>query len=234
MSRHPILQSLRQWGIAAIRTGIEHSPWREQILFRLPASTEKRIALTFDDGPDPDCTPFILDQLAHYQWHATFFLVGQRAESHPALVDRILQEGHSLGNHTYSHVNPAKLSMSALQEEMQRTDEVIRAAAPKYTARWFRPPWGQMTRAQRMQALHTGRRIVFWSFSVHDYAASPEAILAAATRALSIGVVQFLRANKFNVLVSNTPGVMGMLAMAAAKYYSILMNQIQGSDEEVT
>ncbi|MFO0813041.1 MAG: polysaccharide deacetylase family protein [Gemmatales bacterium] len=180
MSRHPILQTMRQWGIAAVRSGIEHSPWRNRILFRLPASAEKRIALTFDDGPDLDCTPFLLDELAHYQWHATFFLVGQRAEAHPALVQRILREGHSIGNHTYSHVNPAKLSLSAFQEELQRTDDVFCAAIPEYTARWFRPPWGQLTRDQRIQALHAGRRIVYWSFTTHDYAVSPETILASA------------------------------------------------------
>lgn len=181
MPRHPLIQQLRRWGIAALRKGIELSPWRDQIVFRLPAALERRLALTFDDGPDPEFTPVILDLLAQYHWHATFFLVGKRAEAHPTLVQRLVSEGHAIGNHTYSHVNCATLSLDDVQNELQQADETINRAVPGTAVRWFRPPWGQLTRAQRRQVLRACRRIVLWSYTVHDHAADTATIVAAST-----------------------------------------------------
>jgi peptidoglycan/xylan/chitin deacetylase (PgdA/CDA1 family) len=177
MRRHPVIQQFRRWGITALRTGIELSPWREQILFRLPASCDRCIALTFDDGPDPDFTPTILDLLAQYQWHGTFFLVGKRAEAHPELVRRIVNEGHAVGNHTYSHVKCSTLSLDAMQSELKQTDTWIRQAAPEIEVRWFRPPWGELTRAQRSQVLGQNRRIVLWNFTVNDHAVDSATII---------------------------------------------------------
>src|SRR5688572_10324897 len=67
----------------------------------LPDPTKKQIAFTFDDGPDPETTPRVLDLLARHGAHATFFVVGRRAEQHPELVRRLVEEGHAIGSHSY-------------------------------------------------------------------------------------------------------------------------------------
>ena len=84
-----------------------------------------RIALTFDDGPDPATTPAILDVLRDYHVKGTFFVIGARAEQHPELIDRIVSEGHTLGNHTYYHRDLTKLTPELVSRELQDTQAVI-------------------------------------------------------------------------------------------------------------
>jgi len=179
MLRHPLIQAMRSLGIRSLRWGIEHSPWKNSILFRLPPRF-KQIALTFDDGPDPEYTPRLLDLLAEHQLKATFFIVGKRAVAHPQLLQRMASEGHSIGNHTFSHVNCSKLSLDEVKQELARTDDAIQTALPGYQPRWFRPPWGQLTLTQRKLILSQGRCIVLWSYTVNDHSASASEILNAA------------------------------------------------------
>lgn len=176
MSRHPFIQTIRKLSIHTLRWGIEHSPWKNSILFRLPKHCNQ-IALTFDDGPDPEYTPRLLDLLAKHQLKATFFVLGKRAEEHPQLLQRMVNDGHTIGNHTYSHINCSKISLDEVRQELARTDAAIRAALPEYQPLWFRPPWGQLTRAQRKLVLIQGRRIVLWSYTVNDHSATTEEII---------------------------------------------------------
>src|SRR5947207_1758355 len=93
---------LRRWARGVVQAGVEHSPWRARLFWRVPFPV-KGVALTFDDGPDPANTERILDALAAAGGRASFFLLGERAREMPDLAARIFAEGHTVGNHTYSH-----------------------------------------------------------------------------------------------------------------------------------
>jgi peptidoglycan-N-acetylglucosamine deacetylase len=100
-----------------------------------------RIALTFDDGPDPATTSAILGILRDYDIKATFFVIGARAEQHPELIERIVSEGHTLGNHTYYHRDMTKLAPDLMLKELQDTQAVIDQALGNHVPiTLFRPP----------------------------------------------------------------------------------------------
>lgn len=90
------------------------------------------MALTFDDGPDPVYTPKLLDGLKERKVHVTFFLIGKKLEGQEDLVRRIQQEGHLIGNHTYSHVDLSKLSESQAKEEIEKTSNSIYEITGEY------------------------------------------------------------------------------------------------------
>lgn len=102
---------------------------------------KKKIALTFDDGPDEECTPMLLDGLASRGVKATFFVIGKQAEEQPQIMERLVKEGHLIGNHTYNHVDIRHMTESAAKEEILKANEVI----AKYTGEepcFLRPPFG--------------------------------------------------------------------------------------------
>ncbi|MFD2043593.1 polysaccharide deacetylase family protein [Ornithinibacillus salinisoli] len=104
--------------------------------------TENKIAVTFDDGPDPRFTPQILDVLAENNVPATFFLMGARAEAYPELVNRIMEEGHIVGNHTYWHPNLVEEDdIATLENEVTRTEDAL-AELIGYRTSLFRAPYG--------------------------------------------------------------------------------------------
>jgi peptidoglycan-N-acetylglucosamine deacetylase len=126
------------------------------------------LALTFDDGPNPACTPRLLDILAASNVKATFFLVGGFARAQPGLVHRILAGGHLIGNHSWSHPNLAFAPASQVTEQLTRTSETLEqiAGAP---IRFFRPPFG----ARRPHVLRTARHLgmvpVLWNAMTNDW-----------------------------------------------------------------
>ena len=102
---------------------------------------KKKIALTFDDGPDSEYTPMLLDGLASRGVKATFFVIGKQAEAQPEVMERLVREGHLIGNHTYNHVDIRHMTESAAKEEILKANEVI----AKYTGEepcFLRPPFG--------------------------------------------------------------------------------------------
>ena len=101
---------------------------------------EKKIALTFDDGPDPEWTPQILNILKSRQIKATFFIIGANAEANPGLVQRILADGHEIGNHTYTHPNLADTPPQAVKLELNATQRLFEALTG-HSMRLFRPPY---------------------------------------------------------------------------------------------
>ncbi len=103
--------------------------------------TEREIALTFDDGPDPVYTPKLLDLLARHGAKATFFVVGSHAERHPELLQRMRDEGHTIGIHNYVHKTNWLMRPATVRKQIQRTAEIIEAAAGLKPA-YYRPPWG--------------------------------------------------------------------------------------------
>lgn len=101
----------------------------------------KKIALTFDDGPCAGCTDQLLDGLKKRNVKATFFLIGKNAENNPQLVRRIYEEGHLIGNHTYSHVEITKVSDEEAIQELQKTDQIIWKITGEHV-QYMRPPFG--------------------------------------------------------------------------------------------
>ncbi len=109
-------------------------------VIRRVGAVPHKIALTFDDGPDPQWTPAILDILKEKKVHASFFVIGANAEAHPGLVQRILQEGHEVGNHTFTHPNLAETSTEADKVELNATQRLFEALTGR-SMRMFRPPY---------------------------------------------------------------------------------------------
>lgn len=104
---------------------------------------EPVVALTFDDGPNPQFTPQILDILYEQQVRATFFLVGQQMEGQEWLVRKIAASGHEIGNHTDSHPDLTTLEEPQILEEIQKTQETLGEILPDYTMKFLRPPYGR-------------------------------------------------------------------------------------------
>ncbi|MFC4775540.1 polysaccharide deacetylase family protein [Paenibacillus sp. GCM10023252] len=128
----------------------------------------KRVALTFDDAPDPRYTPAILDTLAAYKVRATFFIIGSRAVEYPTLVKRIHKEGHDIGNHSYNHAVFSLLSESAYRKQLGQTDDVL-ASLVGYHPRFIRPPYGEVLPSQVAWAKLSGYVIVNWDVDSVDW-----------------------------------------------------------------
>ena len=165
-------------------------PHKQHLLQLLPASLiqtrgsddSRACYLTFDDGPEPDVTPRLLDLLAEHGMKASFFLIGEKVERHPALVERIVAEGHMIGNHTYTHRRFRSLSLQQQLAEIQRTDELLRAfdGLPQHRVR---TPQGYLAPSLLLHfALHR-RSIVYWSYDSHDYRKPDHDDLVAQLRA---------------------------------------------------
>ncbi|MFZ2752403.1 MAG: polysaccharide deacetylase family protein [Lysobacteraceae bacterium] len=138
--------------------------------------------LTFDDGPHPEHTPVLLDLLATHRAKATFFLIGREAERYPELVERIVREGHVLGNHTWSHPQFDRLDLAAQREEINRTDRLL-AGFDGLARHDFRPPRGVLPRPMVLDCVRRGQRIAYWSYDSLDYSKRPaEALIASAQR----------------------------------------------------
>lgn len=129
---------------------------------------EREIALTFDDGPDPEYTPRLLDLLKRHGAKATFFVVGENAERHPELIARMHEEGHALGIHNYVHHTNWLMRPSTVKSHIRRTSEAIeRAAGVK--PRYYRPPWGIMNAFDYRSV--GDLTVVLWSAMFGDWSA---------------------------------------------------------------
>lgn len=143
------------------------------ILTRLPdASHRRRLYLTFDDGPNPEYTPSLLDLLDMHEAKASFFLIGEQIEHHPALARRIADAGHTLGNHSYSHPQFERLSLAEQIEEIQRTECLLYSVdgRPRHM---FRPPRGVLPLSMVARCFRERQRICMWSYDTHDYSRKP-------------------------------------------------------------
>lgn len=135
------------------------------VAVRPPHYTDREIALTFDDGPDPKTTTELLDFLKEKNIKVTFFVLGWRAKKHPELIKRMLNEGHVVGNHTFLH--PARPDGIRAAKEFARTQEVIgRAIGRKPTV--FRPPYGISSGQNAHYAKKAGLPVVNWTLSSAD------------------------------------------------------------------
>jgi peptidoglycan/xylan/chitin deacetylase (PgdA/CDA1 family) len=131
-------------------------------------TTEKIVALTFDDGPDEQVTPKILDILKAYGEHANFFFTGQNVEAFPAVVQRAYMEGNLILNHSYSHPSFYNKTTEFVADEISRTDEIIRNVTGKVPA-LVRPPYGIVTYNVLKIAEARDDKLIIWSTDTFDW-----------------------------------------------------------------
>lgn len=136
--------------------------------FRTSGPRVKKIALTFDDVPDPRFTGKVLDVLKEHHVNATFFAVGERAKKHPGLVKRMHQEGHAIGNHSYNHAQLNKLSLHKFKDQIERTNQVIKSITG-IEPRLIRPPYGEINEEQLQWARKNGFKVVNWNVDSLDW-----------------------------------------------------------------
>lgn len=160
-------------------------PWLYPGLTWRLSPVEKKLYLTFDDGPVPGPTEFVLDELARVGAKATFFCIGDNVRKHPAVFARILAEGHHVGNHTFNHLSGWKTPKEDYLRNIQACDDVLKPGVSNL----FRPPYGRITRSQ-IAAL-TAYRIVMWDVLTNDYAQSlaPEDCLRGSVAASRNGSI---------------------------------------------
>jgi peptidoglycan/xylan/chitin deacetylase (PgdA/CDA1 family) len=134
--------------------------WFPAAVWRMPAD-EKAVYLTFDDGPVPTVTPWVLDLLNELQIKATFFAVGENVFRYPEIFEQILEDGHAVGNHTYHHLQGLKTSNLEYFKDIEQANRVI-------GSNLFRPPHGWLTRGQYI-FLSQKYRIIMWDVISCDY-----------------------------------------------------------------
>ena len=151
----------------AIRAGLKRALPRRVFLVDGPP-TDGAVALTFDDGPHPEHTPRILGGLAAADVKATFFFRGDHALQYSDIVRRTKDEGHDIGNHSFSHSEPKETSVFALTEELLRTSallEVLTGTRPSL----FRPPKGELSPLKLFAIAATRHTIALWNRDPRDY-----------------------------------------------------------------
>jgi len=132
----------------------------------------RRVALTFDDGPDPLRTPLLLDLLAEQGVRATFFLLGNKVDAHPELAARIAREGHEIGNHTYAHRYLPLVRARDVERELARTDEAI-VRATGIVPTLARPPYGGRSPFTVGAFRRQRKRLVLWDVNSFDWKGAP-------------------------------------------------------------
>ena len=123
--------------------------------------TDKKVFLTFDDGPIPEVTPFVIDILKKHNALATFFCIGKNVETNPDLYNRIISEGHTTGNHTHTHINGWRTKRDVYIES-------VKLCAQKVKSNLFRPPYGKISRKQ-IKAIAPHYKIIMWDVLSYDF-----------------------------------------------------------------
>ncbi|KUN59151.1 oligosaccharide deacetylase [Streptomyces canus] len=149
----------------------------------------RTMVLTFDDGPDPRYTPHILDTLAEYDVRAMFFVCGEMAVNNQDLLARMSDEGHVVGNHTWSHPLLTRLTRSRIRSEMERTCDVIEDAYGE-RPEWFRAPYGAWNRAAFQLGAELGMEPLAWTVDTLDWTTpGTRRIVGAVEHGAAPGVV---------------------------------------------
>ena len=138
-----------------------------KIFSSLKPSSEKVISITFDDGPSLKTTPHVLAVLKKYKILATFFVLGERAKRFPHLLKKIVQEGHTLANHSYDHRCFTKLSKDQQDQDIKKTTQIL--SAYQHDITYFRPPYGAKNKNTQDIAQKNHLDIVLWSIDPEDW-----------------------------------------------------------------
>ncbi|CFX86399.1 Polysaccharide deacetylase [Syntrophomonas zehnderi OL-4] len=170
----------------------------ERLITRVDTNGQKLVALTFDDGPDPLYTPAILEILKNYQLQATFFVVGENAQAYPELLIRMIEAGHEVENHTYTHPDLSRASHLKIEAEIERNDQVIyKITGTK--AQFFRPPKKLFRRETIAIAEAKGYKTVLWSICVENSrAATPLKMAKRVIKSAKPGMIILAHDGRLN------------------------------------
>lgn len=130
------------------------------------STNKKEIYLTFDDGPIPEITPWVLDQLAAYNAKATFFCIGDNIKKHPEVFQQIVKNGHSIGNHTFNHLNGWSFKSDEYLKNILLADSYLPS---NYSPKLFRPPYGKISPKQSKVLRSLGYKIIMWNVLSGDF-----------------------------------------------------------------
>ncbi|HZE21522.1 MAG TPA: polysaccharide deacetylase family protein, partial [Desulfobaccales bacterium] len=163
-------------------------------------STEKAVALTFDDGPSPRFTPQILALLKRYGAHGTFFVIGHKTEQYPWLVRAELANGEEVGNHSYSHPRITKEDQLSRERQLERTALDLDLLGCPRTDRLFRPPYSAFDDRLKSYLTHTHRRLVLWSLDSGDWRglAAPAIIHNVLSRVRNGSIIIFHDSDEYS------------------------------------
>ncbi|MGM0635218.1 MAG: polysaccharide deacetylase family protein [Bacteroidota bacterium] len=158
--------------------------WKKQ-------KTQPTIYLTFDDGPIPEITPWVLKQLELVNAKATFFCIGANIKKNPSIFSEIIASGHQVGNHTFQHLNGWKTSTSKYIEDVLLAEEIISTYSNKNNPKFFRPPYGKLKNNQAKALMNKGYQLIMWDVLTKDYDANfdEEKCLKASIKATENGSI---------------------------------------------
>nr|WP_315142332.1 polysaccharide deacetylase family protein [uncultured Flavobacterium sp.] len=133
-------------------------------------NTQNKIYLTFDDGPTPEITEWVLEELKKHNVKATFFCIGNNIQKHPELFQKVINEGHVIGNHTYDHMNGWKTETETYLENISLCDKQIqKSSIENLQSKIFRPPYGKIKTAQAKIVRRLGYKIIMWDVLSADF-----------------------------------------------------------------
>ena len=156
-------------------------------------TAEKKVYLTFDDGPTPEITAWVLNQLKAFDAKATFFCIGDNIRKYPEIFNSILLNGHNIGNHTFNHYNGWKIKTPEYIENVQLCKEAIiqNSKFKIQNSNLFRPPYGKIKKAQAKALLTSGYKIIMWDILSADFdtAITPEKCLENVLKNIAPGSI---------------------------------------------
>ena len=155
-------------------------------------NTENKIYLTFDDGPTPEITEWVLQELEKYNAKATFFCIGNNIEKYPEIFKKVINQGHSIGNHTFDHLNGWKTStVEYLKNTFICEEQILESKIYNLQSKIFRPPYGKIKSSQANKLRQLGYKIIMWDVLSADFDASisKEKCLENATKSVTSGSI---------------------------------------------
>ena len=155
-------------------------------------NTENKIYLTFDDGPTPEITEWVLQELEKYNAKATFFCIGNNIEKYPEIFKKVINQGHSIGNHTFDHLNGWKTStVEYLKNTFLCEEQILESKIYNIQSKIFRPPYGKIKSSQANKLRQLGYKIIMWDVLSADFDASisKEKCLENATKSVTSGSI---------------------------------------------
>ena len=154
-----------------------------------------QVALTFDDGPNRKHTPQILDILKQYNVKGTFFVLGEQVKENPAVLRRVIEEGHEIGNHTFSHPQLKRLSDEDVRRELVSTQDEIRKVLGRAPA-LLRPPYGAYRDASLSLFKELGLHVILWSVDTNDWRRKGDVVVRTVSRDARNGSIILFHDNK--------------------------------------
>lgn len=138
-------------------------------IWELP-NTEKKIYLTFDDGPIPEITEWVLELLKKEEIKATFFCIGENIQKHPEVFKQIISDNHTIGNHTFNHLKGWNTSTKKYLENVELCNSVFeKYSISNFQSKLFRPPYGKIKKNQAKELIKLGYKIIMWDVLSYDY-----------------------------------------------------------------